>query len=262
MTLLKEYLAHFGIQPDRSPRKLLENVVAAYASLPYENITKIIKKTRRTPSEVIRDHIAWGTGGTCFSLTSALMQLVSDLGWEPQYILADRLYGQNTHCALLVWIEGMPHLVDPGFLITKPIPISFDGEREIETGFNRLILTPDREKGRISLSTIRQGAATYRLSYKTTPVDPGEFFKAWDDSFGWDMMRYLLLTRTVGSSQMYLRGAHLRISSPVATERREILEDDLIPKIAAEFKIHPSVIRQAVLILKEGGENIGKASDP
>jgi arylamine N-acetyltransferase len=260
MNVLNEYMAHFGIQPDQSPGELLGKVVAAYAALPYENITKIIKNARRNPEEVIRDHIAWGAGGTCFSLTSALMHLVRSLGWDAQYILADRRYGQNTHCALIVWIEGVPHLVDPGFLIVKPIPLSFDRDKEIETGFNRLILSPTGDEGKLSLSTVRHGAATYRLTYKTSPVDTGEFIKAWDDSFGFDMMRYLLLTRTSGSRQTYLRGSHLRISGPDTTERREIHEEDLISKIAAEFRINPSVVCQAILILEEGGEDLGKTS--
>ncbi len=261
MTVLSEYMAHFGIHPDRSPRELLEKVTAAYAALPYENITKIIRKARRSPDEVIHNHIAWGTGGTCFSLTAALMHLVRSLGWEAQYVLADRRYGQNTHCALIVWIEGTPHLVDPGFLIVKPAPLSFDREREIDTGFNRLILSPTGVENKIALSTVRQGAAVYRLTYKTSPADTGEFLKAWDDSFGWDMMRYLLLTRTLETRQIYLRGSHLRISDPDKTERCDIFEEDLISKVAAEFRIHPSVVRQAVLILKEGGENLGAASN-
>jgi arylamine N-acetyltransferase len=261
MSLLNEYMAYFGIPPDRPPLELLENVVASFATLPYENITKIIKRVRRNPDEVIRDHIAWGTGGTCFSLTSALMHLVRSLGWEAQYILADRRYGQNTHCAMVVWIEGTPHLVDPGFLIVKPIPLSFSGEREIETGFNRLILSPTAEPGKISLATVRQGSAAYRLTYKISSVDSGEFYKAWDDSFSWDMMRYLLLTRISASGQIYLRGSHFRISSSEKTEHGSILKDDLIPRIAAQFRIDPSVVRQAVLILKEGGENLGGASN-
>lgn len=260
MAILNEYMAHFGIRPDQSPRESLEQAVAAFSAFPYENFTKIIKRARRTPEEVIRDHFAWGTGGTCFSLTSALMYLVQNLGWEAEYILADRRYGPDTHCALLVWIDGIPHLVDPGFLIVRPVPLSFDSDRMIDTGFNRLILSPDPNSGRISLSTVRQGEINCRLTYKISPVDPGDFLKAWNVSFGWDMMRYPLVTRTSGSRQIYLRGTYLRVSGPEAIERREVLSGDPVARIAAEFRIHPSIVRRAVLALKEGGENLGKAS--
>ena len=38
-------------------------------------------------------------------------------------ILADRRYGDDTHSALVVWHEGKPHLLDPGYLIVRPLPL-------------------------------------------------------------------------------------------------------------------------------------------
>ncbi len=268
MNALREFMEHFGISPDRLPWQMLGSVAKAFSKLPYENITKIIKreesgsaeKARRYPEEVIRDHIAWGAGGTCFSLTSALMHLVRSLGWEAEYILADRQYGQDTHCALLVWIEGTPHLLDPGYLIVDPIPLHSGSKQEIQTSFNRLVLNPDGNPGKISLSTIQRGIQTYRLTYKTSPVDEGEFRKAWDASFSWDMMRYPLLTRTADSKQIYLRGSRLQISDADSIAGKEIKEDELTERIAAEFRIHPSVVARAVSILKNKGEIIGKTS--
>lgn len=255
-------MQHFEIAPDARPRRLLENVVTAFASLPYENITKIIKraeagcaaKARRRPEEVIRDHIAWGSGGTCFALTSALAYLLRGLGWQTEYILADRNYGQNTHCALLLRMEGIPHLLDPGFLILNPIRLKDNGEQEIDTSFNRIVLTPEKNRERLSLSTIRKDAKTYRLTYKTSPVDEGEFLKAWDASFDWDMMKYPLLTRIAGSKQIYLNRARLQISDGVSVQKREIPSDALIAGIAAEFHIDPSLVARAVYLLKDKGE--------
>jgi arylamine N-acetyltransferase len=240
--------------------------VAAFARLPYENITKIIKRAespgraRRYPEEVIRNHLDWGTGGTCFSLTATLLHLVRDLGWRAEYILADRRYGQDTHCALLVWIDDAPHLLDPGFLITRPIALPAGGELRVQTTFNSLILAPDGNQGGISLWTVRNRVRTYRLTYKTSPVDSGEFSRAWDASFGWDMMRYPLLTRTVASQQVYLKGSRLQISNADSVERLEIQEEGLIARIASEFRIHPSVVARAVSILRDGGEIGGKTS--
>jgi hypothetical protein len=85
MSLLRGYMAHFGMRPNLPPRELLEKVLETYSALPYEDLAKIIKKSRRIPTEVIRDHIDWGTDGTCFSLTSALMELVCEPGWEAQW---------------------------------------------------------------------------------------------------------------------------------------------------------------------------------
>jgi arylamine N-acetyltransferase len=268
MKTLTEFMAHFDIPSQAESRRLLRTIAGAFATLPYENITKIIKreecgnpeKARRYPEEVIRDHIAWGTGGTCFSLTSALMHLVRSLGWEAEYILADRRYGQNTHCALLVRIDGIPHLLDPGYLITDPIPLFGQSEREFKTSFNRLVLTPDEGRNKTSLSTIQGGERMYRLSYKTSPVDTGEFCKAWDASFSWDMMRYPLLTRTADSKQIYLKGSKIQIRDGDSVQRGEILMEELIAKIAAEFRIHPSVVAHGISILRGRGEIDGKTS--
>ena len=101
---------------------------------------------------------------------------------------------------------------------------------------------------------------TYRLTYKTSPVDEGEFLKAWDESFAWDMMRYPLLTRTVASKQIYLNGSRFQIRKYNSIERREILTEELVPKIATEFHIHPSLVARAVSILRDKGELGGKTS--
>jgi arylamine N-acetyltransferase len=268
MKALIEFMRHFGISADGSPGQVLGSVARAFSRLPYENITKIIKreesgsaeKARRYPEEVIRDHIAWGAGGTCFSLTSTLMDLVRNLGWKAEYILADRRYGQDTHCALLIWIDDVPYLLDPGYLIIDAIPLNSGREREIEASFNRLILAPDGDQNKISLSTVQRETKTYRLTYKTCPVDEGEFRKAWDASFAWDMMRYPLLTRTVDSGQIYLKGSRLQISDADVITRKDIREEDLPSRIATEFRIHPSLVAHAVSILKERGEVFGKTS--
>jgi arylamine N-acetyltransferase len=259
MNPLTDFMCYYGIPWGEAPKTLLSRVVGAFAHLPYENITKIIKReesgncerARRYPEEVIRDHIHWGTGGTCFSLTSALLNLVRGLGWKAEYILADRCYGQDTHCALIVWIENEPHLLDPGFLVVRPIPLPSGNERVIQTGFNSLILAPEESPGRISLHTVRENKKVYRLTYRLSPVDAGEFCKAWDASFHWDMMRYPLLTRTAESKQIYLRGSRIQISSADAVEKQNIGTDELAGKIAAEFCIHPAVVARAVSILRD-----------
>ncbi len=267
MNALLDFINHFGIKPKAPPRRLLEDVVTAFSHLPYENITKIIKhaesgsaqKARHYPEEVIRNHIAWGTGGTCFSLTATLCYLVRSLGWPAEYILADRRYGTDTHCALLVWIEGKVHLLDPGFLIFHAVELSPEREQQIDTGCNHLILAPDQDVNRISLFTVRRGKRNYRLTYKTSPVDEGEFLKAWDASFDWEMMQYPLLTRIAGDKQIYLRGSRLQISRTDAVEKRQIALDKLVEQITAYFRMEPRLIARALSILKERGEVNGKA---
>ena len=257
--LLARFLSHSALSPKTAPKHLLRKMVQAFSGLPYENLTKIIKqaslgngkRSRRWPTEVVTDHFASGTGGTCFSLTATLLYLLRSLGWQAEPILADRHYGQNTHCAVVVWIEEQPHLLDPGYLIVMPVPLDdSNNATEIETGFNRLRLSPSSGQGKRSLYTLQQGGPSHRLTFKTAPADPGEFLKAWDASFDWDMMQYPLLTRLRGHEQLYLRDNRLQIRSHNSLQLQEIAPDLLIDRISSEFNLDASIATQALLILK------------
>jgi hypothetical protein len=85
-------------------------------------------------------------------------------------------------------------------------------------------------------------------------VDLGEFCNAWDASFHWDMMKYPLLTRTAESSQIYLKGSRIQISSADSVKSGKIRMDELTAKIAGEFRIHPDIIARAVSILRDRGD--------
>jgi arylamine N-acetyltransferase len=257
MDVLAKFLDYFHIDGLQPPRALFCAAARAFSRIPYENITKIIRraeaggdeKARRGPDEVIADHVRWGTGGTCFSLTSALCHLARRMGFEAEYLLADRGYGQNTHSALFVKIDNEPYFVDPGFLITEPVPLALTGRREIVSGGERLTLIP--EGTGISLFTARGGKSVHRLTYKTAPVDAGEFYKAWDASFHWDMMRYPLLARAGESGRIYLRGSMFQVSNNDSVNRVKIPEDELAAKIAGEFGIHPALVARALDVLSK-----------
>jgi len=263
--LLSLFLKRFGLSADAEPRQLLRDVAAAFAGLPYENLTKIIKghefgnptQARRLPDEVVTDHLEFGTGGTCFSLTATLLHLVRSLGWRAEPLLADRRYGDNTHCAMLVWIDDRPHLVDPGYLIVDPIPLESAAETRLRTAFNDLVLSPHTQGEKLDLLTVSQRRQTHRLTFKTAPADEGEFLHAWDASFDWDMMRYPVLTRVSGSKQLYLRGDRFQTRSLDGVERREVPHEELVRRIAADFGIDPQVAARAMSVLKRKGEPYG-----
>ena len=255
MDLLTVFLKHFHIDEPRSPQQLFFDTARSFSRIPYENITKIIrrsesggiKQARRRPEEVINEHIRWGAGGTCFSLTSALYRLARCMGLEAEYLLADRSYGQNTHSALLVRINGEQYLVDPGYLITEPVPVTLSAQMKIQAGGEQLTLIPGGTV--ISLFTSRAGKSVHRLTYKTAPVDACEFNKAWDASFHWEMMNYPLLARAGPSGRIYLRGLIFQVSNNNSVIRDKIPENELAAKITHEFGIHPTLVARALHIL-------------
>jgi len=157
---VRRFLTRFRIDPDALPRdRLLRTVLRAFSHLPYENLTKILKDaapggpTRREPEEVLLDHFRYGTGGTCFSLVATLRHILLGLGFDATPILADRTYGPDTHCALIVRLDDQPVLADPGYLLAEPLPLDGPEERRIVTPFHEIRLVPRTETGRMELYT-------------------------------------------------------------------------------------------------------------
>ncbi len=261
--LLERFRALCRLPVQGDPRQQLAALSRAFSRLPYENLTKIVKhaeneppaSARRAPDEVLRDFQRWRTGGTCFSLTATLLHLARSLGLPAEPMLADRRYGADTHCALLVWLDGLPHVLDPGYLIVDPVPVDIpDQGLVVATRFNQLQLVPQSSQ-RLELHTVQQGVSRYRLTFKTSPVDAAQFQRAWDASFEWDMMHYPVLTKVTENEQLYLQGARLQRRSSTDVQREEISEDDLAHRIATEFHIHPEVIYKALAILRRGANS-------
>ncbi|MBL8824787.1 MAG: arylamine N-acetyltransferase [Planctomycetia bacterium] len=255
--LLQHFLKHQGINPTQSPRELLSQITTSFACLPYENLSKIVRddqtsnfeEARRLPKEVLQDFYQLGAGGTCYSLTWTLLQLIRALDYQAEPILADRRYGPNTHTALIVWINGIRHLIDPGYLLVEPIPIPRDVIIHIPTSFNEVELIPDKTHNRMELKTLQHSQSTYRLTYKTDPVDTHQFLAAWDQSFQFDMMKYPVLSKIIDDKQMYLQKNHLLIRTKGESQRQEIEPGKMPETITTIFGIHPSLVVDALNLL-------------
>jgi len=262
---LRLFLDHFGLDPGSAPLPLLRSILRVFARLPYENLSKIIAdaeaghpaRARRQPMEVLRAHLAHGTGGTCFSLTATLRHLLRCLGFVAEPIMADRPYGPDTHCALAVSIDGRPFLVDPGYLLTEPVPLSAPGEQRIETSFHELRVVPRNGAGKADLYTVNAGRSSLRMTFKTEPVDWGRFLDLWDSSFDWEMMRYPVVTRVTGGRHLYLQGNRLQTRAGGTVMRAEIAPDELATQIAATFGIDAGLVARALSLLRRRGENDG-----
>lgn len=252
--LAHEFLARHRISLHQPPEQLLHQIAAAFSMLPYENLSKVLRdaqgnlpeEIRRLPSEVLSDYYRFGAGGTCFSLTWTLLHLLRALGFHAEPLLADRRYGLDTHSALVVWIDGVKHLLDPGYLLTKPVPLAEPGRIIVPTSFHELQLQPEATQQKLELHTQYQDKLTYRLTYKTEPVDTATFLKAWDASFDFDMMKYPVLSRILTDKQYYLQKNRLMIRSRDATQLVDLTAETLPAAMQQHFGLHPSLIQQAL----------------
>ncbi|MFP4014151.1 MAG: hypothetical protein ACLFVQ_08720 [Chitinispirillaceae bacterium] len=258
--LLQRFLERFVIAPRASGEVLIRSVADAFSSIPYENLTKIIKSetivspssAMRLPDELIGDYLRWGTGGTCFSLTAAIIAVYGALGIEAHPVLADRHYGPDTHCGVLIFHNCKLLLLDPGYLLFEPTVLCPTEPSLVQTGTNQIELKPLRNGEKVELYTVYKKNRKLRLTYKISPVDSVQFAKAWESSFAWEMMTYPVLTRRSNGHQQYLQGDKLAVFSQNDSKRTVLSKECRAELISTAFGIDQSVISRALGVIKNG----------
>jgi len=257
---LHAFLSRFGISGN-DPDHLLLQVTTAFKEVPFENLTKILKadsvisasSAKRNPDEVIGDYLRWGTGGTCFSLTASVVALLDALGIDAWPVLADRHYGQDTHCGLIiVRQDGSVLLLDPGYLLFAPVAVPVEKSSFFDTEFNRVELTPVAAGSRIELYTIVKGNRKLRLTFKIEPVSDESFGRSWDRSFAFEMMNYPVLTRRVNGTHQYLQGNVLACRDSRRTERITLTPEKQLDFISGSVNINRDIVVQALEVIRHG----------
>jgi arylamine N-acetyltransferase len=264
------FAGHFRIASGGADLPLLRLMIAAYSNLPYENLTKIIRKHKarspeerlRGPVEVVSGFVERHTGGTCFSLTYCLGSMLSSAGFRCYPVMAD-MRRPNIHCALVVEMGGKRYLVDPGYLVGEPVELS-GFPVQVSTTFGTVELRPRRndsydlftlEGGWDELSGIgpgegasieapRAGERKWRYTVRAASVSHADFMKYWQDSFALPMMNNLLLTRLTSEGHLYVKNHHLRVRTR-AGKTNENIRAGLEARIASEFGIPPDVTAEA-----------------
>lgn len=250
---LNRLLARFHVSADER-ETLLFKLGDLFACMPYENLTKMIKSdsglsaghAKRLPDEVIRDYLHYGAGGTCFSLTATFIAVLSALGIEAHPLLADRRYGTDTHCALMLAQEGAFFLLDPGYLLFQPVQLPTHAPVNIPAEMNTLELAPKQTGRQVDLYTVVNRDRRFRLTYKVAPVDGPTFGRAWERSFAWEMMTYPVLSRYQGGVHYYLQDTMVRIRRPEGSVKQTFTGDEQCQFMHRTLGIHTTIIHRAL----------------
>jgi arylamine N-acetyltransferase len=259
--VLERFLWKFGIDPVQAPDLLAGAVTRAFKEIPYENLTKILKadsvinagSALRYPDEVIGEYLKWGTGGTCFSLTAALAGVLDALGIEAYPLLADRHYGVDTHCGLIMpCADGGLRLLDPGYLLFAPLQVPREGAAFFETPFNRVELLPTAGGRRLELYTIVKNNRKLRLTFKLEPVSDDTFARAWEQSFAFEMMTYPILTRQSDGCHQFLQGNVLAVRDSQRTQRVTLTPDKLVEFYSSSAGMDRTIVTRALEIVNYG----------
>lgn len=253
------FFERFGDAGRRGDLSDLRQLSRAFSRLPYENLSKILVSAQarpRLPLEVMTDHLELGTGGTCFSLTELLRVLATDAGLDCFPVMAHMRHGANIHCALRVMSGNRAYLVDPGYLLPRPLVLGHEPDEEPSLGHPLIVAAGSLHgvpagipPGDFDLFTREQGGYKWRYRFSDRAPTKEEFFDRWHQSFSLPGMRSLVATRRAeDSSRIYLHNHKLRRQGPKQRSTRNV-RACLEETVEQTFGISPRVTRQARAIL-------------
>ena len=199
----RAFMDYFELPHKKPALFVLKEIIEQFSTIPYENISKIIKLNNlwdaetkiRFPEEIIDDHISSRLGGTCFSLTFFLQTILTLSGFTCYPVMADMRAGRNIHCCVIVILEGSKYLVDPGYVLHQPMEIHPEKPRLYRTEFNGVELRRDTDSGFYNLYTFDEKEIKWRYRFQDRPTPPEEFLKHWYDSFWKPTLHGILLTK-------------------------------------------------------------------
>jgi len=252
--VFRRFCERCRINPSGEKQMLITQLAECFSHIPYENLTKIVNaddvisadSAMRYPDILLRDWLAWGTGGTCFSLTAAIIAVFNALGIESYPILADRHYGPDTHCGLVIADSGRFVLLDPGYLLFEPTILPRERPTTIDLGYNIVELNPQNGGQKVELYTIVKNSRKLRLTYKVAPVDDIGFGRAWKRSFAWEMMTYPVLTRRFGNEHYYFQKDMLYVRGPNGSERKILTQEMQIEFMTKKLGVSKDVVSKAL----------------
>lgn len=247
-----DYLKLSRSKPEKPDLRCLSALVRAFHRMPFENLTKILRfheisvpaKRPRMPEIVMADHVDFGAGGTCFSLTFFFLQVLSNVGYVAYPVMCDRSYGPNTHCAIIVVFKNSKCLIDPGYLMEAPILIPPHGESHQRGAFSTVRLLRLGTTSQMLLITERDGKSKIRYRLRDEPVDEKSFFQRWIDSFDWAMMHHICVSRQTAEGQLFMRDGLMRRGTRDG-QSQEVIRNHFAARIEKGFGIDGRLVMNA-----------------
>lgn len=200
----------------------------------------------RSPDLFWSEHLALGTGGTCFSRVGAFAALTEALGFLPQKVIGS-ISSPRSHAAVLFTVSDRPWLVDVGYPLPEIRPLE-SGYFETALGSCALALS----KAHAELRFVSGPEAGRTIDYALAPVSDGEFREAWESTAAptSPFLKDVVLRRRDGhrvlryfAGEIQILDAHSKTMIPLMPDRAA--------KLSEIFSIDVSVLRRAFAIVGE-----------
>ena len=255
------YLAVLGVRRRRPGREALAELVAAQVTrVPFENVSKLLRRRRDLRDVPDLDTYLDGIrrfnfGGTCYANAFHFCSLLCALGYDAGLCGAAMPSGEDVHVVATVALAGRDLLVDVGYggPFLRPLPLDSRRAIAVRFGRDRFVLRPRDRDGRSRLDVYRDGTPIH--GYRISPIrrEAAHFRDAVQASFRDDatfmnavmLVRYLRAgasTRSVGIYNLQL----VRATPRGCTVEALAGQQALVAAIDREFGIPADLAREAL----------------
>lgn len=250
-----------GLGGLRPSLETLTRLGGAFGRIPYENLTKIIMfhtasdlaAAIRLPELLYEEHLRFGTGGTCFSMTYFLQTILRSFGFNTYPVSADRPLAPNTHCASIIMLDNKKYLLDPGFMIDRPLLLTEIPTRHSLRHTDIIIGSRDAvpiSPPRYTLTTVVRDKTNIRYYLKDSALSEERFYELWLDSFRWPGLRNASIAVTTANGYIYARNNFLRTTTREGKDQLRI-RAGLDSELGKRFNIDSRIIKAAFEALRE-----------
>jgi hypothetical protein len=254
----RSFFAYFSLTPGGSVGVFLERLMEQFTTIPYENLSKIIKRRSastgseqlRLPEEVFVDHLGKGLGGTCFSLSFFLSSILHAGGLDSYICMAHMGNRMNVHCVTIADTRDGKFLLDPGYVITRPLRIDRTEPVTVKTPHAYVRLVFDSARDTFDLFAGGREGLKRRYSFRDDPVDQTRFLEYWQRSFAFDGMNDICLSVRRGDGLFYMHGDYLRETHIDGFTKRRV-KGNVLETIRDILSVDPGTIEDALRALKE-----------
>jgi len=258
-------LDRLQVKPGKPNLLLLDRLIAAYVrTVPWESAFRIVKRAStpnlaqcsRWPEEFWQDHLLKGGGGSCFESNYAFSSILAELGYDGYLTINNMGDSIGCHSAIIVPLQGQKWLVDVGFPIYAPLPISRNGVMHRPTPFYHYTIRPD---GADRYQIERQPHPNWiAFTLIDRPVSDEEYREVTTADYAPDghfLERVIIHKILEEKAYRFTADEH----PPQLTHfdyghrRDQPIKGDIAKAVSATFGLDETIVRRALHLISDGG---------
>jgi hypothetical protein len=264
--LTRHRLSLLGVDPDEIDRldlpARIEAVHRAFVTrIPFETISRL-RRWREHPAEpgawlrttdrLLREHATDGAGGTSFSLSYALADLLRGVGVVAHTTLAHHLRRDEPHAAVLVFTDEGGFLHDPTYFLPMGVPVRPGGSAS--DGLFAHSLEPRRGPTLVLVQRGPGGEVVPLYALVAVPAGPDEYRRAWTDDCRRHRESHVRMARRDGDVVQRWSERHgcVEVTTPEG-RRDEDLGPDVPGELHRRFGLSESLLRSQLTPASQAG---------